>query len=258
MGMLLAWVLLAPGYAPAPRLPRVALAVQRARPPTSLFDPSALHVPDLSVVLSSMSLPTFDSPAVLFGSTPEYISGISRKLSDSLSVGSQLRSASLGVNTGVVLESIGHDLLIFLTASVLVTPTCKVLKITPILGYLIAGCILGPHGLDVFSNSQADLELGDFGILFLLFSEGARPRHATRVPHAVTRRREPATRPPGTCGGFSFRLARPAAHALPPVSWPMCSMQSGPFGGGAQRCEGHEHWARGERTEISLAWRASS
>jgi len=172
MGMLLAWVLLAPGYAPAPRLPRVALAVQRARPPTSLFDPSALHVPDLSVVLSSMSLPTFDSPAVLFGSTPEYISGISRKLSDSLSVGSQLRSASLGVNTGVVLESIGHDLLIFLTASVLVTPTCKVLKITPILGYLIAGCILGPHGLDVFSNSQADLELGDFGILFLLFSEG--------------------------------------------------------------------------------------
>jgi len=37
---------------------------------------------------------------------------------------------------------------------------------------LVAGAILGPHGLDTFSNSKADVELGDFGILFLLFSEG--------------------------------------------------------------------------------------
>jgi Kef-type K+ transport system membrane component KefB len=26
--------------------------------------------------------------------------------------------------------------------------------------------------MDIFSNTKADLELGDFGILFLLFSEG--------------------------------------------------------------------------------------
>jgi hypothetical protein len=169
----------------------------RSRPPTSLFDPSAVHLPDISVLLSSMSLPAaFDSPAVLFGSTPEYISGLSRKLADSLSIGSQLRSASLGVNTGVVLESIGHDLLLFLTASVLVTPTCKVLKITPILGYLIAGCIMGPHGLNLFSNSQADLELGDFGILFLLFSEGGAP-----AAHAAARRRQPAARSPAYAAG---------------------------------------------------------
>ena len=32
--------------------------------------------------------------------------------------------------------------------------------------------MLGPHGLEVFSNAKADVELGDFGILFLLFSEG--------------------------------------------------------------------------------------
>jgi len=48
----------------------------------------------------------------------------------------------------------------------------KRLGITAILGYLIVGAILGPNGVDVFSNSEADLELGDFGIVFLLFSEG--------------------------------------------------------------------------------------
>jgi len=72
----------------------------------------------------------------------------------------------------MVLKSIGKDLLVFLSASVLVTPLCTTLGVTPILGYLLAGAALGSHGLDVFSNSKADVELGDFGILFLLFSEG--------------------------------------------------------------------------------------
>ena len=34
------------------------------------------------------------------------------------------------------------------------------------------GALLGPNALDIFANSKADVELGDFGILFLLFSEG--------------------------------------------------------------------------------------
>jgi len=74
--------------------------------------------------------------------------------------------------TSMVLDSIGRDLLVFLAASVVVTPFSKALKITPILGYLILGAILGPHALNIFSNTKADVELGDFGILFLLFSEG--------------------------------------------------------------------------------------
>jgi len=43
---------------------------------------------------------------------------------------------------------------------------------TPIFGYLLAGTALGSHGLDVFRNSKTDIKLGDFGILFFLFSEG--------------------------------------------------------------------------------------
>lgn len=100
---------------------------------------------------------------------------LGQQLSDSLSIGSNL-SRNVGqipeTTTSLVLESLGYDLLVFLAASVFVTPVCQALNVTPIIGYLIAGAILGPHGLDVFSNSKADVELGDFGIMFLLFSEG--------------------------------------------------------------------------------------
>jgi Kef-type K+ transport system membrane component KefB/Ca2+-binding EF-hand superfamily protein/voltage-gated potassium channel Kch len=68
--------------------------------------------------------------------------------------------------------SLGHDLFLFLVASVFVVPICKSLNITPVLGFLMVGCVLGPYGLGLFSNSEQDIELGDFGILFLLFNEG--------------------------------------------------------------------------------------
>jgi Kef-type K+ transport system membrane component KefB len=99
---------------------------------------------------------------------------MANKLSDGLDIGSSLNQIGNvpEAATTMVMDSIGRDLLVFLTASVFVTPICKSLKITPILGYLIAGALLGPHGMDMFSNSKADVELGDFGILFLLFSEG--------------------------------------------------------------------------------------
>ncbi|KAL7492104.1 hypothetical protein ACHAWT_001321 [Skeletonema menzelii] len=107
---------------------------------------------------------------------------VSRQLSDALDIGAeflqdsdQLSSGSANIpeaETSIVLESMGQDLLIFLFSSVAVTILSNASGISPILGYLIAGAVLGPHGLDVFSNERADVELGDFGILFLLFSEG--------------------------------------------------------------------------------------
>eukprot|EP00316_Scyphosphaera_apsteinii_P011270 CAMPEP_0119314988 /NCGR_PEP_ID=MMETSP1333-20130426/34143_1 /TAXON_ID=418940 /ORGANISM="Scyphosphaera apsteinii, Strain RCC1455" /LENGTH=755 /DNA_ID=CAMNT_0007320203 /DNA_START=88 /DNA_END=2355 /DNA_ORIENTATION=+ len=97
-------------------------------------------------------------------------------LADQLTQDLNLGAAELqisGADNSLVLETIGRDLLVFLTASVFVVPAARMLGITPILLYLIVGALLGPHGgLNVFSNSAADVELGDFGILFLLFSEG--------------------------------------------------------------------------------------
>eukprot|EP00617_Octactis_speculum_P026884 CAMPEP_0185744648 /NCGR_PEP_ID=MMETSP1174-20130828/2792_1 /TAXON_ID=35687 /ORGANISM="Dictyocha speculum, Strain CCMP1381" /LENGTH=843 /DNA_ID=CAMNT_0028418159 /DNA_START=229 /DNA_END=2760 /DNA_ORIENTATION=- len=74
--------------------------------------------------------------------------------------------------SSISLDAIGRDLLTFLAASVIVTPTAKKLNTNPILLYLLLGATLGPHGLNVFSNTEADIELGDFGVLFLLFAEG--------------------------------------------------------------------------------------
>lgn len=72
----------------------------------------------------------------------------------------------------VSLDALGSDIFTFLVASVLVVPISKVLNITPVLGFLVLGCAIGPYGLGFFSNSEADLQLGDFGIVFLLFIEG--------------------------------------------------------------------------------------
>ena len=70
------------------------------------------------------------------------------------------------------LAALGRDIFTFLAASVTVVPVSRVLGVTPVLGFLAVGCAIGPYGLELFSNTEADLELGDFGILFLLFNEG--------------------------------------------------------------------------------------
>lgn len=71
-----------------------------------------------------------------------------------------------------VLDAVGHDLLVCLAAFSFATPLAQAVKVTPILVYLVFGALLGPHGLGILQSSQADVELGDFGILFLLFAEG--------------------------------------------------------------------------------------
>jgi Kef-type K+ transport system membrane component KefB len=132
----------------------------------------ALH--STTEFLSSASLAVSAGTSNMFTDSLPFAE-LGRQLSQSLDIGSNL-SRNVGqipeTTTSLVLESLGYDLLVFLAASVFVTPVCKTLQITPILGYLIVGAVLGPHGLDVFANSKADVELGDFGILFLLFSEG--------------------------------------------------------------------------------------
>lgn len=71
-----------------------------------------------------------------------------------------------------ILNNLGHDILTFLLATVVTIPLSRSLNINPTLSFLLIGCLLGPYNLHLFSNNEADLELGDFGILFLLFNEG--------------------------------------------------------------------------------------
>ena len=92
----------------------------------------------------------------------------------SLSSSVNVADSSVAVQAAAekALNSLGRDVLIFLGATVVVVPLSRVIGITPVLTFLVAGCLLGPHGLGLFSNNEADIELGNFGILFLLFSEG--------------------------------------------------------------------------------------
>ena len=72
----------------------------------------------------------------------------------------------------ISLDALGQDIFIFLTASVITVPLSRLLDVTPVLGFLAVGCAIGPFGFGLLSNSEADFQLGDFGIDFLLFIEG--------------------------------------------------------------------------------------
>ncbi|KAL7480697.1 hypothetical protein ACHAW6_006362 [Cyclotella cf. meneghiniana] len=73
----------------------------------------------------------------------------------------------------IALNDVGHDLIIFLTICVVVAPLSSALGISPVLLYLLFGLVCGPHGLHILrGNEEVGFELGDFGILFLLFVEG--------------------------------------------------------------------------------------
>lgn len=97
------------------------------------------------------------------------VSGAAAGGVDHLSENAMKAAASV---ESAVLDSIGHDVLIFLVCASMATPLAQLAGISPILMYLLFGALLGPHCLNVFSSSEAGVELGDFGILFLLFSEG--------------------------------------------------------------------------------------
>lgn len=139
----------------------------------SLVPSMALDASYGSALLADASAAATAAPVDAFSSLlPAGASSWGQALSEQLNIGRGLESVVSGEQTSLVLDTLGHDLLIFLTAAVCVVPLARTLNISPILAYLLVGGILGPHGMGLFSNAEADVELGDFGILFLLFSEG--------------------------------------------------------------------------------------
>lgn len=64
------------------------------------------------------------------------------------------------------------DVLIFLTAAVVIVPTFQRLRSSPILGYLAAGILIGPYGFALIGDTQAAQTLAELGVVFLLFMIG--------------------------------------------------------------------------------------
>ena len=62
--------------------------------------------------------------------------------------------------------------LLYLLAAVLGVVTCRSLKLPPMLGYLAAGVLIGPHALALAQNSEGVRHLGEVGVVFLMFAIG--------------------------------------------------------------------------------------
>ena len=65
-----------------------------------------------------------------------------------------------------------QDVLIILVAALAVVSIFRRFRGSAVLGYLIAGALIGPHGLDLLGNAEATRVVAQFGIVFLLFSIG--------------------------------------------------------------------------------------
>lgn len=65
-----------------------------------------------------------------------------------------------------------HHILIFLGAAVVIVPLFRYFRSSPILGYLAAGVIIGPHGFSFINEIEGIHALAEFGVVFLLFKVG--------------------------------------------------------------------------------------
>src|ERR1044071_6034288 len=62
--------------------------------------------------------------------------------------------------------------LVYLAAAVIAVPLSKRLGLGSVLGFLIAGIVIGPWGLKLIKDVESILHFSDFGVVLLLFLVG--------------------------------------------------------------------------------------
>ena len=70
------------------------------------------------------------------------------------------------------MESFLLKLLIFLGAATIAVPLARKYKLGSVLGYLIAGIVIGPFGLSLIDNIEAIMHFTEFGVVMMLFLVG--------------------------------------------------------------------------------------
>ncbi|WP_295624987.1 monovalent cation:proton antiporter family protein [uncultured Nitrosomonas sp.] len=65
-----------------------------------------------------------------------------------------------------------QPVLILLAIAVLAVVVFRLLRLPPMLGYLLAGVSIGPHALGWISDNEETRHLAEFGVVFLMFSIG--------------------------------------------------------------------------------------
>lgn len=64
------------------------------------------------------------------------------------------------------------DVLILLIAAVVIVASFRSLKMSPVLGYLVAGAAIGPYGLSIIKEVETTAGIAEIGVVFLLFIIG--------------------------------------------------------------------------------------
>lgn len=62
--------------------------------------------------------------------------------------------------------------LIYLGAAALIVPVAVRLGLGSVLGYLIAGCVIGPWGFRLVTDAEAILHFAEIGVVLMLFVIG--------------------------------------------------------------------------------------
>jgi len=61
-----------------------------------------------------------------------------------------------------------HQAIIYLAISVVLVPIFKRIGLGSVLGYLIAGIIIGPHSLGLIHDPEHVLHFAEFGVVMML------------------------------------------------------------------------------------------
>ena len=70
------------------------------------------------------------------------------------------------------MDAVLLKLLIFLGAATIAVPLARKFKLGSVLGYLIAGMVIGPFGLSLIDNIEAVMHFTEFGVVMMLFLVG--------------------------------------------------------------------------------------
>ena len=68
-------------------------------------------------------------------------------------------------------QNLLSDILVVLLAAVVVVSIFKKIKLSPVLGYFVAGGIIGEHGFNYVTSEDTQI-MGEVGVIFLLFAIG--------------------------------------------------------------------------------------
>jgi Kef-type K+ transport system membrane component KefB len=69
-------------------------------------------------------------------------------------------------------STILFSIFIFLCAACLIVPLAGRLKLGSVLGYLVAGVMIGPFGAGLIGNPEAVMHFAEFGVVMMLFIIG--------------------------------------------------------------------------------------